>query len=193
MSPAMNPAMNLARRALPSGAMLTHFTRPAGTASALDNLVAILREGLIHASPRMIRGRRPVVCLFDAPLVELHRLLDRRNRRRYQPFGIALDKRYAFRMGARPVIYMPWREAEHLLPAGELWRVAAIEMNRTPPIDWSFEREWRIAGDLPIELARAVALVETWHDADEIFDRFGGRPPCGGVIPLSDLFGSRPR
>lgn len=63
-------------------------------------------------------------------------------------------------------------------------------MNRMPPIDWSFEREWRIAGDLPIEAKRTVALVETWRDADEIFDRFGGLLPCGGVIPLSDLFGS---
>jgi hypothetical protein len=60
-------------------------------------------------------------------------------------------------------------------------------------LDWSFEREWRLAGDLPVELNRAVALVENWRDVDEIFDRFDGRPPCGGVIPLSDLFDSHPR
>jgi hypothetical protein len=183
--------MNRDSRALPSGAMLTHFTRAHAASSALDNLIAILRDGLIHGSERMIRGKRPVVCLFDAPLAELPRLLDYRNRHRYQPFGIAVDKRYAFRMGVRPAVYMPWREAIQMIPAGELWRVVTIDMNRTPPIDWSFEREWRIAGDLPIEAKRTVALVETWRDADEIFDRFGGRPPCGGVIPLSDLFGSR--
>jgi hypothetical protein len=178
-------------RAVPSGAMLTHFTRAAKTTSALDNLVAILRGGVIRGSSRMVRGKRPVVCLFDAPLAELGRLLARDNRRRYQPFGIALEKRYAFRMGARPVLYMPWSEAQGMLPGSELWRVVTIDMHRTPPVDWSFEREWRVAGDLPLDPRRAVALVETWRDADEVFDRFGGRPPCGGVIPLSDLFGSR--
>ncbi len=185
--------MNRGVRAIPRAAMLTHFTRGAVVSSALDNLAAILREGVIRGSSRMIRGKRDAVCLFDAPLSELDQLLDRRNRRRYQPFGIALDKRYAFRMGARPVFYMPWLEAQRLLPAGELWRVVAIDMDRAQPIDWSFEREWRIAGDLPIEPRRSVALVETWRDADEIFDRFGGHPPCGGVIPLSDLFGSHRR
>jgi len=185
--------MTRASRALPSAAMLTHFTRAAAVSSALDNLVAILREGLIHGSGRMIRGKQRVVCLFDAPLAELHKLLDDHNRRRYQPFGIAVDKRYAFRMGARPAVYMPWREAEQMLPADELWRVVTIDLNRTPPIDWSFEREWRFAGDLPLESDRTVALVETWRDADEVFDRFSGRPPCGGVLPLSELFGSRSR
>jgi hypothetical protein len=185
--------MSRRSRAARSGAMLTHFTRAARSSSALDNLVAILTEGVIRGSSRMIHGRRGVVCLFDAPLPELARLLDRRNRRRYEPFGIALDKRYAFRMGVRPVVYMPWREANQMLPASELWRVVTIDLDRKPPIDWSFEREWRIAGDLQIEPARAVALVETWRDAEEIFDRFDGRPPCGGVIPLSELFGSRSR
>jgi hypothetical protein len=185
--------MNRARTQVPSGSMLTHFTHAARAATALDNLVAILREGVIRGSSRMIRDKRAVVCLFDAPLIELRRLLEPRNRRRYEPFGIALDKRYAFKMGARPVIYMPAREAERVVACGELWRVVAIEMDRTPLLDWSFEREWRLAGDLPVELNRAVALVENWRDVDEIFDRFDGRPPCGGVIPLSDLFGSHPR
>jgi len=185
--------MTRGRHAVPAAAMLTHFTRAARTSSALDNLLAILHGGVIRGSSRMIRDKRRVVCLFDAPLAELKRLLDRRNRRRYEPFGIALDKRYAFRMGARPVIYMPLREAEEIVAARELWRVVSIDMNRTPPIDWSFEREWRLAGDLPIEPGSAVALVETWRDADEVFDHFGGHPPCRGVIPMSDLFGSRSR
>lgn len=185
--------MSRGPRAVPSGAMLTHFTRAARTSSALDKLVAILREGVIRGSSRMIRGKRQVVCLFDAPLVELNRLLDRRNRRRYEPFGIALDKRYAFRMGARPVVYMPWIEAERMLAAGELWRVVTIDMQSAPPVDWGFEREWRLAGDLVIEPRHAVALVDTWRDAEEVFDRFDGHPPCSGVIPLSDLFGSRSR
>jgi hypothetical protein len=128
--------------------------------------------------------------MVDAPLVELRALLARRNRRRYEPFGIAVDKSYAFRMGARPVIYMPWREAASLLPEPEQWRVVSLDLDRRPIVDWSFEREWRIASDLPVDPRRTVALVENWRDADEIFERFEGRPPCAGVIPLSDLLGA---
>ena len=101
--------MTAQRFKMPPGAMLTHFTRAAKTKSALDNLVAILRDGVIRGSARMMRGRRAAVCLFELPIGELRIVLDRRNRRRYEPFGIAIEKRYAFRMGARPVIYLPWR------------------------------------------------------------------------------------
>lgn len=173
-----------------AAAMLTHFTRAARTDSALDNLVAILRKGTVRGSTRMVRGGQPVVCLFDVALGELRSLLDRRNRRRYQPFGIAIDKRYAFQMGARPVIYMPWREAERLLAPGERWRVVALDLEHNPPVDWSFEREWRVAGDLALPAQGTVALVESWRDADEIYDRFQGQPPCAGVMPLNELFRS---
>lgn len=169
--------------------MLTHFTRAAGTSNAIDNLDAILRGGVIRGATRFIRSRRPVVCLFDASLDELGRLLTRSNRRRYEPFGVAIDKRYAFGMGARPVLYMPWREARQMLAEEEWWRVAAIDLDRNPPIDWSFEREWRVAGDLALPPRAAVALVETWRDADELYDRFDGDPPCAGVIPVTHLPG----
>ena len=169
--------------------MLTHFTRTAGTKSALDNLEAILREGIIHGASRLIRGKRPVVCLFDATIGELGGLLVRANRRRYEPFGVALDKRYAFAMGARPVLYVPWSEAQLILTEEEWWRVGPIDLEHNPPIDWSFEHEWRVAGDLPLPARAAVALVETWRDADELYDRFDGNPPCAGVIPIKDLPG----
>jgi hypothetical protein len=77
-----------------------------------------------------------------------------------------------------------------LLAPGERWRVVALELERDAPIDWSYEREWRLAGDLALPAERAVALVENWRDADEIYDRFQGQPPCAGVIPLRELFGT---
>lgn len=174
---------------LPPAPMLTHFTRASRTGNALDNLVTILKERVVRAATRMVRGKQPVVCLFDAPFGELRQLLDRRNRRRYEPFGIAVNKRYAFKLGARPVIYLPWPEARKVIIPEELWRVVTIDMDRTPPIDWSFEREWRLSGDLPIEPRQVVALVDSWRDVDEVFFRFDGHPPCAGVIPVSGLFG----
>ncbi len=175
-----------------SGGMLTHFTRASHPAAALDNLAAILSAGMIRASTRMIRTRRPVICFFDAPFEHLARVFDRRARRRYEPFGIAVSKRYAFRMGARPVIYLPWKEAAAILPETELWRVVSLDLNRRPAVDWTFEREWRMAGDLNLGARDTVVLVEDWRDADEIYARFDGHPPCAGVLPLKSLFPPQP-
>jgi hypothetical protein len=172
----------------PSAPMLTHFTRASARARALDNLIGILETGILAGATRMVTGGRRAVCLFDAPMAELKRLLNPRNRRRYQPFGVAVDKRYAFAMGARPVIYLPAGEARAILKPEEMWRVVSIELDRARPVDWTFEREWRVAGDLALKRGRCVALVESWRDAEEIFDRFGGRPPCAGVIPLDGIF-----
>ena len=171
-------------------ALLTHFTRRSTDGDAMDNLAAILRSGKIQGSTRMVRTGRAVVCLFDAPLSELNRLLARNNRRRYEPFGIAMDKRYAFAMGARPVIYLPWSEACQMLDERELWRVVAIDLSQRPPLDWTFEREWRVAEHLTLPREGTVALVESWRDVDDLYDRFNGAPPCAGIIPLKDLFGS---
>jgi hypothetical protein len=170
--------------------MLTHFTRRSASGDAMDSLVAILRAGKIRGSARMVRTKRPVVCLFDAPFCELNRLLIPNNRRRYEPFGIAIDKRYAFTRGARPVIYLTWPEARQILDERELWRVVAIDLEQSPPHDWTFEREWRIAEELQLPEQGSVALVETWRDVDDLYERFDGTPPCAGIIPLRELFGS---
>src|SRR5260370_35197291 len=113
--------------------MPPHSPRRSTGGDALDNLVTVLRAGTIRGSSRMVRTKRAVVCLFDAPLSELNRLLVHNNRRRYQPFGIAVDKRYAFGMGARPVIYMPWSEACRMLDEQELWRGGGVRPASAPP------------------------------------------------------------
>lgn len=176
---------------LPSAPMLAHFTRASGKTSALDNLLWILQDKVIRGSTRMIGGGHRGVCLFDAPPHELEHLLTPRNRRRYEPFGVAVDKRYAFLQGARPVIYMPTGEASVILDEDEMWRVVSIDLSRNPAIDWTFEREWRVLGDLPIRAALSVALVASWRDVDEIYERFDGKPPCAGVIPLGEIFETR--
>ena len=57
--------MNREPARIPAVAMLTHFTRASTAATALDNLVAILSDGVIRGGSRMIRGARPAVCMFD--------------------------------------------------------------------------------------------------------------------------------
>jgi|SRR5579875_2548554 len=179
----MNPGSRLPATAV--GSVLAHFTRASAGATALDNLISILAEGRIRAGTRMIPGRQPVVCLFDSTLEELARILTRSARRRYQPFGVAMDRRHAFALGARPVIYLPWGEARELLPADQLWRVVRLELAGARSVDWSFEREWRMAGDLRFAAGDAIALVESWQDVDSIYQHFEGHPPCAGVLPLN--------
>lgn len=176
------------RAELPTGRMLAHFTRASSRASAMDNLLAILSARVIRASSRMVHGKTKVVCLFDAPLAELGAVLTPRNRRRYEPFGIAVDKRYAFAQGARPVIYMPLAEASAILKMEEMWRVVNIDIRRDPPVDWTHEREWRVRGDLALRPERCVVLVESWRDVEEIYDNFAGTPPCAGILPLREIF-----
>ena len=58
--------------------MLTHFTRTAGTRSAIDNLDSILRDGMIRGATRLIlpgglplrrddRRARPLAGAFEPP------------------------------------------------------------------------------------------------------------------------------
>lgn len=181
--------MKRGARDLKTAAMLTHFTRASKASAAIDNLIAILEHQTIRGGRRMVRGGVSAVCLFDVALSDLRAILVRKNRRRYEPYGIAIDRRYAFTRGARPVIYLPWREAKEIVAPREHWRVVSIELERKPAVDWTHEREWRVPGDLPLDPRTSAALVENWRDVDTIYDHFGGRPPCAGVIPLSELFG----
>ena len=174
--------------ALMAPPMLTHFTRASKSQSAIDNLRGILADGVIRSTRRMVRSNDPAVCFFDLRISELEPLLARRNRRRYGPFGIATERRYAFRLGARPVIYLPWREAREAVVQGESWRVVSVDFDRIRPADWTFGRGWRMRGDLPLDPTRCAALVESWRDADEVYEHFDGHPPCAGVIPLKELF-----
>ena len=94
-------------------------------------------------------------------------------------------------MGARPVIYLPAAEARDILADAERWRVVSIDLDSPTPVDWTFEREWRVPDELKFEPGCSAALVENWKDVDEIFDRFNGQPPCAGVIPIGEMFARR--
>jgi hypothetical protein len=48
-----------------------------------------------------------------------------------------------------------------------------------------------VLGDLPIKPELAVALVASWRDVDDIYERFNGKPPCAGVIPLGEVLAGR--
>lgn len=81
--------------------------------SAFENLVNILEEGKIRGSKSskgFIKRPRRASCFMDVPFSALKYVLNPRDRDpenpRYEPYGIVVTKKYAHRMGCRPVLYL---------------------------------------------------------------------------------------
>src|SRR5438128_7603174 len=84
-----------------------------------------------------------------------------------------------FARGGRPVIYQP--DEEFLsLPDQMRWRHVRYEPTADPPIDFSWEREWRIKTDIlsiSPQVVRIVLPTDEWfqqlrrtHDRKESYD-----------------------
>jgi hypothetical protein len=149
---------------------LIHLTRRSDDGdSALRNLFNILKTGEIWGSSNegFVKGTRRAACLMDVPFVALKHICNNRNRERYEPYGIVVTKRFAYKMGARPVLYLSNKELRVLrIPRREQWRVVRFEVSDAGWISWLHEREWRCPDELPLpkNWVRA-ALVKNTKDA----------------------------
>ena len=108
----------------------------------------------------MIRGGYHCVCFTEAPLAALadgfESLL---SEARYAPFGLMLDKEWLYARGGRPVIYQPDSEFT-MLPEEMRWRHVRYELTNDSPVDFSWEREWRIHCDeLHFSSRKAIVVV----------------------------------
>ena len=123
---------------------LIHFTSGENEEEAYQCLCKILKERCILCTIEKIKGRYMCVCFSEAPLTSLvDGLVNPDAYSRYSPFGIMFEKRRIFELGGRPVIYQTDEEFEGL-PGEYRWRHARYEPNRDTPIDFTWEREWRI-------------------------------------------------
>jgi hypothetical protein len=147
---------------------LIHFTgRKDNLEDAYYRLKNILSEGLIRGGKGTIKGEYPCVCFTEAPphfltegLVNLH------NYGRYAKFGVIFEKNTIFKKGGRPVIYQLDSEFD-LLPKSLQWRHVRYEPDKNPPIDFTWEREWRIyCKELKLLPYEAAAIVpnKLWAD-----------------------------
>src|SRR5690349_13539437 len=110
---------------------LTKNTKADDKYSALDNLMSILRSGEIWASDKkkgFIKGPNGATCFMDVPFTALKYILNEANSNpdhpRYEPYGVFVTKKLAYRRGCRPVLYLSEPERKKMcLPVGELWRV----------------------------------------------------------------------
>ncbi|HLY59992.1 MAG TPA: hypothetical protein VKV95_04430 [Terriglobia bacterium] len=172
---------------------LTKNTKYSDGYSSIENLVSILAHGRIWGSTTekgFIKGPNPATCFMDVPFVSLKYVLNKDNtdpeNPRYEPYGVFVTKKYAYKMGCRPVLYLSNSETTNLgIPTGELWRVVRFEVTDAGWISWLHEREWRCKGDFPLPQTPYGVLVRNAVEARKLQTRIAENPKDFKAKPLS--------
>jgi len=152
---------------------LIHFTRGASEDEAFSTLMKIMREKRLLGGTRFIRGTYRCVCFTEAPLPSFcEAFIDKNANFRYSPFGIMFDKTWVYSQGGRPVIYEHDSEF-NLLDESIRWRHVRYEPSDAYPIDFSWEREWRIHCDeLFFTPADAIVVLPTSNHAEYLHELY---------------------
>ncbi len=138
---------------------LVHWIKGDTDQEAFDILHRIVSERRLLGGVGRIKGGYRCVCFTEAPENTFHKVMGR-----YRPFGVQVSKKWLFSQGGRPVIYQAGHEF-NLLSESHKWRHVRYEPDADPPIDFTWEREWRILADevaLPAGLARILVPHEDW-------------------------------
>jgi hypothetical protein len=145
-----------------------HFTKGADHQDAFARLSSILVESRLLGGTGNIKGGYRCVCFTEAPLEMLPRgFVNSTAFGRYSPFGLMFDKQWLFANSGRPAIYQSDDEFL-LLPDESRWRHVRYEPNSTPPIDFTWEREWRVHTDelnFTPDVATIVVPSQDWYEA----------------------------
>lgn len=172
---------------------LTKNTKEADDFSAFDNLVHILEKGEIWGSSTkkgFIKGPNKATCFMDVPFSAMKYVLNPTDTNpvnpRYEPYGIVVTKKYAYRNGCRPVLYLSNKELSELnIPKDHRWRVVRFERADDGWISWIHEREWRCRGHFDLPERSIAVLVKTTRDAEELTKRIQAKPKKFATIPAS--------
>lgn len=123
--------------------------------SAEAALRRMVQQQRIVATARTIRGGTPMVSFTAVPLAEYPEMRvfrPHRGRWDFEPYGICVRQSWIQVRGGRPVYYgdkMAWDPLpESDRPFFQLRRSEISGDKRA--IDWSLEREWRLAGDVDL-------------------------------------------
>ncbi len=147
------------------------FRSPRKDHRSLSTLRRILATGRIFSSNELTRDQRPVVCFSD---ISFEELLQNRvfrphlSRWDFEPYGIAIEKRWLEEQGAKPVVYGDESVWAALSEADRPF----FQLNSTDGnVDWSVEKEWRSIGDVALQripVEKAFAFVPSIEDACEV-------------------------
>jgi hypothetical protein len=127
---------------------LIHLTKGESNVAALHTLLTIVTEHRLIGGTGggVIRGGYHCVCLCETPISHLALVLANKTQAgfRYRPFGVMFSKQFVYEKGGRPVIYGEEGEFDQL-PDALKYRHVRYDPLRTPkPVDFTWEREWRI-------------------------------------------------
>lgn len=171
---------------------LTKNTRRKDSFSAFDNLVHILKTGEIWGSDNsgFIKGPNTAACFMDVPFAALKYVLNPRDSNpqhpRYEPYGVVTTKKYAYRHGCRPVLYLSDNETRQLkIQNSEKWRVVRFEVNDDGWMSWLHEREWRCRGDFALPVRPQCVLVRDQAEAERLQRKIQRNPKAFRARPRS--------
>lgn len=172
---------------------LMHLLRGDSRSDALASLREVIAERGLSGSTQGIRDGSRCVSFVEAPIRQLREVFRWSAERdaRLQPFGVLLGKDYLFALGGRPVIYESDAEYEQL-PDGLRYRHVRYDPLTVPPIDFTWEREWRLHADvLQLEPERCCIVVASEADRAALFIEHAEReelrleavgPAVGGLL-----------
>lgn len=146
---------------------LIHWVSGSTLQDAFNTLLSIISHKKIYGSNNKVKGSYCCVCFTETPK-EIFKFVTTR----YLPYGIRISKRYAFKMGARPVIYQ--KNSEYYdLPENLRWRHVRYEPDHETPIDFTWEREWRIlANEFALDAFEIDIIVPNRQAAIELEQQF---------------------
>ena len=170
---------------------LTKNTVSADGDSAVDNLVNILKMGRVFGSSRkkgFIKGPNTATCFMDVPFASLKYILTAENcdekQPRYEPYGIVITKRLAYKNGCRPVLYLSNNEMRTLsIPEDEKWRVVRMEGADANSVNWAHEREWRCKGSFTLPKTPLAVLVRDTKAAADLREQLDANPKKFKTVP----------
>ena len=171
---------------------LTKNTEQKDNYTAFDNLVNILEDGKIWGSNAtgFIKGPNEATSFMDVPFIALKYILNKDNTAphnpRYEPYGIFITKKNAYKKGVRPVMYLSNEEIRDLkIPNEELWRIVRFEVSDERWISWIHEREWRCKGEFKLPKRLLGVLVKNPNEAKELQDLIHENPKRFKATPKS--------
>jgi len=147
---------------------LMHLVGADSREAAFALLRTIVAERCLRGNDRASRDGSRYVSFTEAPVKQLRDVFrwGAEHDPRRQPYGVLLGKDYLYALGGRPVIYQPDSEYD-ALSTSLRYRHVPYDPLADPPIDVTWEREWRLRADvLPLEPERCCIVVAS--EADRI-------------------------
>lgn len=156
---------------------LFHLVRGDTRADAAATLRAIVAERCLHGSDVDIRDGYRCVSFIEAPVKQLRDMYRWSTERdaSFQPYGVLLGKDYLYALGGRPVIYQPDIEYDQL-PESLRYRHMRYDPLADPPVDFTWQREWRLRADaLLLEPERCCIVVASEADRAALLHEYAER------------------